>query len=166
MGPNGGQNRRTTVLNIDDDNRCHRPDLPAVRKLHRSAEGKLLFPQIPLLVPDQGPRGLPSRLIDPEDLSRIAVAWILGGDFQDVDILHLPLLIQRQIVSLLAAEGETLFRKVCKDLLFSQKLVVKVRNLSVETVDVVDVKLAWRKSLAPFLCRAPADPSYGRDINI
>src|SRR5262245_44460534 len=94
----------SAVLDVDDHDVSHRPDLAAVGQFYWSEEAELFFPVFPLLVPHQGPVGIKGSLVQVQQFSRIAVAWIFGCDLENVCVDHFPLFVQRQVIARLASE--------------------------------------------------------------
>src|SRR5262245_41224200 len=84
----------SAVLNVDDHDIPHRPDLAAVGQFYWSEETELFFPVFSFLIPHQSPVSIKSGLVEVQQLSRIAVAWIFGGDLENMCVDHLPLFVQ------------------------------------------------------------------------
>src|SRR5262245_11434044 len=138
----------SAVLDVDDDHVPHRPDLPSVGQFYWSEETELFFPIFSLLIPHQGPVGIKGGLVQVQQLSRIAVAWIFGCDLENVCVDHFPLFVQRQVITRLSRKRQMLLTDVGQDFLIAQVFVIEIGNFAVEAVDVIECKFTGSQGLA------------------
>ena len=101
-----------------------------------------------------------------QQFSRIAVAWILGRDLEHVGVHHLPLFVQRQVVTRLSRKGQMLLTDVGQDFLIAQVFVIEIGNFAVEAVDVIESKFAGRQGLAPLGGGGTADPTNAGKVDV
>ena len=105
IGAGRGDDSRSTVLDIDYHHVPYRPDLAPVSEFYRSEEAELFFPVFSFLVPHQSPVSIKGGLVEVQQFSRIAVAWIFGRDLENVRVHDFPLFVQGQVIARLASEG-------------------------------------------------------------
>src|SRR5262245_28003921 len=79
------------ILHIDNNNGPHRKSLLAIRKHHRTSQSKLFFPIVFLGIPDHSPKGFETLCVKIDNLTRIAVIWILGRNLKTIGLDDFPI---------------------------------------------------------------------------